>query len=190
MRTTRLYLTMSVVAGVVAAVAWAVHTDVGNASAQEVVPHTPTVTPEQSVPSGSEHKAKHSALKASEVIGMNVRGESGDDDIGSIDDLMIHRDGRVSYAAVSFGGFLGVGDKMFAVPWEAIEFVTTDDGDDYARINVTEERLKQMEGFDQENWPETPNKAFLGGEALRQAERPVGGTATGTEAARNRDIER
>jgi hypothetical protein len=91
--------------------------------------------------------------------------------------LVIQHDGNVSYAAVSFGGFLGVGDKLFAVPLEAIEFVKTED-DAYARINVTEETMKQMEGFDQSDWPEMPNKRFLAGDTFRQAKRPVTDTAT------------
>jgi len=109
--------------------------------------------------------------KASELIGLNVRGQSGDDDIGSINDLMIGHDGKVVYAAVSFGGFLGLGDKLFAVPFEAIEVVKTED-DLYARIDVTEETLKNMEGFDQDNWPAKANRTFVGQAEHRQADRP------------------
>ena len=72
---------------------------------------------------------------------------------------------------------------MIAVPMQAIHFVKTDD-DVYARINVTEEQLKNMEGFDQDNWPEMPNKRFLGGDAFRQAERPVTDTATDADIER------
>jgi hypothetical protein len=96
---------------------------------------------------------RHHTCKASELVGMNVRGVDGDDNIGSINDLVIGRDGRVKYAAVSFGGFLGMGDKLFAVPFESIDFVKTDD-DAFARIDVTEETLKEKKGFNQENWPE------------------------------------
>ena len=69
--------------------------------------------------------------KASELIGMKVRGLSADESIGSIDDLVISQDGRVKYAAVSFGGFAGIGDKLFAVPFEAIAF--DKDGNDNFR---------------------------------------------------------
>ena len=119
----------------------------------------------------SKH-AKHAkkGCRASELIGMNVRGASGVDDIGSIDDLMIGHDGRVKYAAVSFGGFLGIGDKLFAVPFDAIELVKNED-ESYARIDVTEQRLENMEGFNQDNWPKHANKDF-GGPRHRQAERP------------------
>jgi hypothetical protein len=116
----------------------------------------------------SQHVKGH---KASELIGLNVRGRSGDDNIGSINDLMIGHDGRVVYAAVSFGGFLGLGDKLFAVPFDAIEIVKTED-ELYARMDVTEETLKNMEGFDQDNWPTKANRSFVGQPEHRQADRP------------------
>ena len=98
-------------------------------------------------------------IKASELIGMDVRGLSGDDNIGSINDLVIGHEGRVTYAAVSFGGFMGMGDKLFAVPFEAIDFVKTDD-EAYARIDVTEETLKQKKGFNQDSWPTEADRTF------------------------------
>jgi hypothetical protein len=186
MKRTRFYLSLSAVLGIAATIAWANQAGLPNANAQEVVPQTPVVVPDGPDQTGelrTEHRPKHHSLKASELIGMDVRGESGDDSIGSINDLMISKNGRVNYAAVSFGGFLGVGDKLFAVPLEAIDFVKTDD-DAYARINVNEEQLKQMEGFDQDNWPEMADNKFLGDHALRQAERPVTDTAEGTEIDR------
>lgn len=115
---------------------------------------------------------QHAAFKASELLGLNIRGRDSDDDIGEISDLMIQRDGKVSYAAVSFGGFLGLGDKMFAVPFEAIEIVKTDDEGLHARMDVTEEKLQNMEGFNQDNWPNEPNRQFGAHLGQRQAERP------------------
>lgn len=106
--------------------------------------------------------------KASEVIGMNVRGVNGEDNIGSINDLVLGEDGRVKYVAVSFGGFLGMGDKLFAVPFEAIDWVKTDD-DHYARIDVTEETLKQRQGFNQDHWPTEADRSFANGKLRRQA---------------------
>jgi hypothetical protein len=102
----------------------------------------------------------HKTCKASEVVGMNVRGREGDDNIGSINDLVIGEDGRIKYAAVSFGGFLGMGDKLFAVPFEAIEWVKNDDGA-YARVDVTEETLKERQGFNQDNWPAEADRTFV-----------------------------
>jgi hypothetical protein len=127
-------------------------------------------------------------FRASALIGMNVRGASGDDDIGEIKDIAIGQDGRAAYVAVSFGGFLGLGDKLFAVPFEAVEFVREDpndpdDDDHFARIDVSEEQLRNKQGFNEENWPEEADESFLQASPrrARQVERPV---PRGTDATR------
>ena len=61
-----------------------------------------------------------------------------------------------------------MGDKLFAVPLEAIDFVKTGD-DAYARIDVTEETLKQKQGFNQEKWPAEADQSFVTGNLRRQA---------------------
>src|SRR5688572_30878289 len=53
--------------------------------------------------------------RSSEIIGTDVRGQTGNDEIGEISDVVVGPDGKVRYVAVSFGGFLGLGDKLFAV---------------------------------------------------------------------------
>jgi hypothetical protein len=109
--------------------------------------------------------------KASVLTGLNVRGRSGDSNIGEIKDLMISNDGRVEYAAVSFGGFLGIGEKLFAVPLDAIELVKTGQDKGYARIDVNEETLKNRQGFDKDHWPNTADKSFVQEGGQRHVER-------------------
>lgn len=109
-------------------------------------------------------------VKASSLIGMKVRGLNGEDNIGSINDLVIGNDGNIEYVAVAFGGFLGVGDKLFAVPFEAIDWVKTDD-DAFARIDVTEKTLNQKKGFNQDTWPAEADRSFSTGTLRRQAAR-------------------
>ncbi|HCO24856.1 MAG: hypothetical protein CME31_20450 [Gimesia sp.] len=59
------------------------------------------------------------ATRASKLIGMNIENPQGQS-LGEINDLVINTStGEVRYAAVTYGGFLGVGNKMFAVPFEA-----------------------------------------------------------------------
>lgn len=108
--------------------------------------------------------------RASTLIGMKVRGLNGEENIGSIDDLVIGLDGDVDYVAVSFGGFLGMGDKLFAVPFDAIDWVKTDD-DAYARIDVTEKTLDQKKGFNQDAWPSEADRSFTNSSLRRQAAR-------------------
>ena len=107
--------------------------------------------------------------KASDLIGMNVRGIKGDDKIGSINDVVLGQDGHIEYVAVSFGGFLGLGDKLFAVPFEAIDFVKIDN-DAYARIDATEETLKQKHGFNTDKWPSEADRSFKNGKLQPQTE--------------------
>jgi sporulation protein YlmC with PRC-barrel domain len=140
-----------------------------DARAQVTYPHVTTQTSDSDTTTRMD---RTKVCKASELIGMNLRGKTGDDNIGSINDLVIdHNDGRVKYAAVSFGGFLGMGDKLFAVPLEAIDFVKTD-SDAYARIDVSEATLKDKQGFNQDNWPDEADASFAG-RVERHVERPA-----------------
>ena len=83
--------------------------------------------------------------------------------MGEINDLVIDgNNGRVRYAAVTYGGVLGVGDKMFAVPFEAFQVKRqAGDADDYVlTLDVTQQRLEGAQGFDQENWPNFADRNF------------------------------
>jgi hypothetical protein len=98
-------------------------------------------------------------LKASELIGLSVRS-SDDQEKGKIKDLVFDTNGKIEFAVVSFGGFLGIGDKMFAVPLDALHFEMKDNKLDHARANVTEETIKQRQGFDNDHWPEHADRGF------------------------------
>lgn len=66
-------------------------------------------------------EARPQMMSALTVAGDSVRNSAGDA-VGRIEDLVIDMaTGRVNYAVLSFGGFLGVGGRLFAVPWEALE---------------------------------------------------------------------
>lgn len=103
-----------------------------------------------------EREVKHAKpLRVSELIGMDVRNHENED-IGDIEDLVVDpKSGQIRYAAVSMGGFLGLGDELFAVPWNAIKIkVEADDADDYvAVVNIDKQRMENARGFDQDNWP-------------------------------------
>jgi sporulation protein YlmC with PRC-barrel domain len=89
--------------------------------------------------------------RASRVIGTDVQNGAGER-LGEIRDIVIDpRSGAVSYAVVAFGGFLGVGDKLFAVPWKAIGMNTA--GDHFV-LDADEERLREAPGFDKDRWPD------------------------------------
>ena len=90
-------------------------------------------------------------LSASTLIGDAVANAEGDD-LGKIEEIMLDVEkGRVAYAVLSFGGFLGMGDKLFAVPWGAFSI---DEENKRFVLDVDEETLKDAPGFDKNNWPD------------------------------------
>jgi sporulation protein YlmC with PRC-barrel domain len=94
---------------------------------------------------------KSGVLKASDLIGMNVHGTDGKK-LGEIKDLVIDpEEGSVEYAVLDFGGFAGVGDKYFAVPWEALRL---DQTNKKLSLDVHKKDLKNAPGFDKNNWPD------------------------------------
>ncbi|HJR54865.1 MAG TPA: PRC-barrel domain-containing protein [Gemmatimonadota bacterium] len=91
-------------------------------------------------------------LSASTIIGDPVVNEYGED-LGKIEELMIDLDGgRVAYAVLSFGGLFGIGDKLFAVPLEAMQIDTENHR---FVLDVDRERLEQAPGFDKDEWPDS-----------------------------------
>jgi sporulation protein YlmC with PRC-barrel domain len=94
-------------------------------------------------------------LKASDLIGKNVVNPEGKD-LGEIKNLAIDAEqGRIAYAILSFGGFLGIGDKLFAIPWGALR---VGPGGDNFVLNVNKEKLEKAPGFDSDKWPDLTNR--------------------------------
>jgi sporulation protein YlmC with PRC-barrel domain len=72
--------------------------------------------------------------------------------IGEIKDIILDvHSGRVDYAVLSFDGFMGLGEKLFAVPWGALLF---DTGQRCFLLDVDKERLKSAPAFDKDEWPD------------------------------------
>jgi sporulation protein YlmC with PRC-barrel domain len=89
--------------------------------------------------------------KASKLIGMQVRNTKNEL-LGKINDLVVdQKSGKIAYAAMSIGGVLGVGDKLVAVPFEAL---TPNSGQNGLVLNIEKQRLQQAPGFSQNNWPD------------------------------------
>ena len=73
--------------------------------------------------------------------------------MGKIQELAIDaRKNRVAYAVFSFGGFTGMGNNLFAMPWKAFEFHATEHK---LILNVDKEKLKSAPGFEKDDkWPD------------------------------------
>lgn len=100
---------------------------------------------------GALHEGGHNGLMGADtLIGTDVHNEQAEN-LGEIKEIMLDmRSGRIEYAVLSFGGFLGMGEKLFAVPWSALKL---DADHKYFVLNVDKERLKNAPGFAQDNWP-------------------------------------
>lgn len=84
-----------------------------------------------------------------------------DEDLGDVKDFMLDlRTGKVAYAVLSFGGFLGMGEKLFAVPWSAL---TLDTENKRFILDVSKERLESAPGFDKDNWPDMADPVWADG---------------------------
>lgn len=102
-------------------------------------------------------KQYRNLLAAGTLIGDKVVNQQNEA-VGKIIELMISvDDGRVGYAVLDFGGFLGFGNKFFAVPWTTLR---VDQEKKCIVMNVDKERLKDAPGFDKDHWPDmTPEWA-------------------------------
>jgi sporulation protein YlmC with PRC-barrel domain len=78
-------------------------------------------------------------ISSDKVDGTAVYNRNGDK-LGTISHLMIgKRDGRVSYAVMSFGGFLGMGTEEYTLPWDKLDYDVNQGG--YV-VDVTKEQLE------------------------------------------------
>jgi sporulation protein YlmC with PRC-barrel domain len=88
------------------------------------------------------------------LVGMPVKNPSHET-LGEIKELMFNvDDGRIQYAVLSVGGVLGLGDKLFAVPWNQLRMMHDDSGAHFM-LNASKDRLQNAPGFDKEHWPDT-----------------------------------
>lgn len=100
------------------------------------------------------------ALSATSLIGDGVINAQGED-LGKVEEIMIDiHSGKVAYLVLSFGGFLGLGEKLFAIPWDAI---TIDTNRKVFILNVERATLEKAPGFDKDNWPQISDIEWLNG---------------------------
>jgi sporulation protein YlmC with PRC-barrel domain len=78
--------------------------------------------------------------------------------LGKIKEIMIHvESGEIEYAVLSFGGLLGMGEKLFAVPWQALCLDVTNQR---IILDMSKRKLQKMPGFDKNCWPRRSNPQF------------------------------
>jgi sporulation protein YlmC with PRC-barrel domain len=90
-------------------------------------------------------------MGADTLLGEKVVNEYGIE-LGDIKEIMLDmQTGQVAYAVLAFGGFMGMGEKLFAVPWQALHL---DTANNRFLLNVDKDRLKTAPGFDKDAWPD------------------------------------
>jgi len=99
-------------------------------------------------------------MGADTLIGNDVYN-SADEDLGDIKEIMLDvASGNVSYAVLSFGSFLGLGEKLFAVPWKAL---TLDTINKRFILDIDKQRLADAPGFDKDDWPDMADETWARG---------------------------
>ena len=132
----------------------------------------------------NDHGPGPALMGADTLLGNDVYNNA-EEDLGDIKEFMIEmRTGRIAYAVLSFGGFLGMGDKLFAVPWEALKL---DPENHRFVLDVDKETLKNAPGFDKDHWPSMADPTwaqgvhrfygttYRGADDFSRSDRPVGG---------------
>ena len=96
-------------------------------------------------------------LTATSIIGDHVVSKQGEK-IGKIKDIMLNvKSGSIQYLIIEFGGFLGVGEKLFAVPFSALKL--NPKNEDFV-LDVEKKFLETAPGFNKDHWPETNSHYF------------------------------
>lgn len=94
--------------------------------------------------------------RASKILGTDVRTKTGDK-IGDVRDLVVDGSGTIRLAIVSTGGFLGVGDRLHAVPWDALSLGPKDD----LILDIDRAHLQAAPGFTSRTWPNLGDDRWL-----------------------------
>lgn len=121
-------------------------------------------------------------IAAKKVQGTPVTNPQGEN-LGEIEDVVIDKlDGRVRYAVLSFGGFLGLGDKLFALPWEVLDY---NENQGAYVINVDRDTLQNAPGFQEDQWPDMADPTWSN--RIREHYRlgPAGGAEPGSGVGLN-----
>lgn len=97
-------------------------------------------------------------LTASTLVGAAVFNPQGEH-LGTLKEVVFDfGSASVSYAVLSFSDFPGIGEKLFALPWEALSI---EPERRRVLLHVTQEELQHAPGFDKNHWPTTPDRRFI-----------------------------
>lgn len=102
-------------------------------------------------------ETRANVVSTSDLIGDSVVNRAGES-LGKIEELMLDLEkGRVAYAVLTFGGFLGMGEKLFAIPFEALKL---DVNRQHFTLDVDKDKLKDAPGFDKAHPPKVADRTW------------------------------
>ncbi len=134
--------------------------------------------------SGSRHPDQSGLLSAGSLIGDEVTN-SKDEKLGKIEEIMLDiQRGKVGYAVLASGGFLGIGDRLHAVPWDALQIDTRNKR---FILDVATDRLKDSPGFDKDDWPDMADPTWENEVHSFYGTQPDSGTSTRTHTGSQTD---
>lgn len=128
-------------------------------TAQASAQDAPKTTQPQTPPQVSKEALKENVPfchRASEIAGTDIKNLKKED-LGEVQDLVIDPEtGEIRYAVISFGGVMGLGDKLFAVPFDLLEAPEVKAGDDlaYFTLDIDKSRMENAPGFERSKWPD------------------------------------
>ena len=97
-------------------------------------------------------------LTATSIIGDRVENSIGEN-LGKIDNLMVNlHSGHIEYAVIDFGSFLGIGGKLYAIPFAELRL---DPDRELFILNRDKDYLKTIPGFDKTHWPDTNDHSYF-----------------------------
>lgn len=93
---------------------------------------------------------KGNPFRVSQVMNHEVENPDGVI-IGTIEDMIAGKDGRIDYVILAHGGLLGIGERLVPIPWKAVKSLPTDDK---LLVNISVKSLEKAPNFDPEKWPD------------------------------------
>jgi len=122
-------------------------------------------------PAGGKIAVPH-AFKMNKLRGSEIRNLQGEK-LGTVEDFVMNMDtGKINYIALGTGGVLGLGEKLFAVPYDEAK-MSLDGSNVFFVVNVSKDKLKNSKGFDKDNWPENAAPGFAEAVNNQSAGKPV-----------------
>jgi hypothetical protein len=146
-----------------------------SAQAPAAAPSTTTATAENAKPGFIAEQSKEQWLASKNLIGAKVGGPDNAT-VGSINDLLLEKNGNVVAAVIGVGGFLGIGSKNVAVPFKSLELSRDPDGTDKIAMRFSKDELQQAPDF-KPLTPPPPKPPVAGGPGTTS--RPGGAMSPG-----------